>query len=100
MCILHVQHQRGHGSFPGFLRTQLEDRRWPERLACWTRGQMSVNGENVKRASHLIVLMAVLSCSLFADQIVLKNGDRLTGTIVKSDGKTLVLHTDAEDDVT
>jgi putative salt-induced outer membrane protein len=30
----------------------------------------------------------------------LKNGDRLTGTIVKSDGKTLVLHTDAAGDVT
>lgn len=36
----------------------------------------------------------------FADQITLKNGDRLTGTVVKSDGKTLVLHTDAADDVT
>ena len=44
--------------------------------------------------------MAVLSSSLFADQIVLNNGDRLTGTIVKSDGKTLVIHTDAADDVT
>ena len=44
--------------------------------------------------------MAVLSSSLFADQIVLKNGDRLTGTIVKSDGKTLVIHTDAADEVT
>jgi putative salt-induced outer membrane protein YdiY len=30
----------------------------------------------------------------------LKNGDRLTGTVVKSDGKTLVLHTDAAGDVT
>jgi hypothetical protein len=31
---------------------------------------------------------------LFADQIVMKNGDRLTGTIVKSDAKTLVIKTD------
>ncbi len=30
----------------------------------------------------------------------MKNGDRLTGTVVKSDGKTLVLHTDAAGDVT
>ena len=37
---------------------------------------------------------------LFADQVTLKNGDRLTGTVVKSDGKTLVLHTDAAGDVT
>ena len=41
-----------------------------------------------------------LSLSLFADQITLKNGDRLTGTVVKSDGKTLVLHTEAAGDVT
>jgi sRNA-binding regulator protein Hfq len=35
-----------------------------------------------------------------ADQVALKNGDRLTGTIVKSDGKTLLLKTDAAGDVT
>jgi putative salt-induced outer membrane protein len=40
------------------------------------------------------------SATLFADQITLKNGDRLTGTVVKSDGKELVLHTDAAGDVT
>ena len=40
------------------------------------------------------------STSLFADQVTLKNGDRLTGTVVKSDGKELVLHTDAAGDVT
>jgi putative salt-induced outer membrane protein YdiY/small nuclear ribonucleoprotein (snRNP)-like protein len=37
---------------------------------------------------------------VFADQVTLKNGDRLTGTVVKSDGKTLVLHTDAGGDLT
>ena len=47
----------------------------------------------------LIALFA-LSSVLFADQVTLKNGDRLTGTVVKSDGKTLVLHTDAAGDVT
>ena len=47
----------------------------------------------------LIVLLG-LSPALFADQVTLKNGDRLTGTVVKSDGKTLVLHTDAAGDVT
>ncbi|HEV2399810.1 MAG TPA: DUF481 domain-containing protein [Candidatus Sulfotelmatobacter sp.] len=39
------------------------------------------------------------STALFADQVTLKNGDRLTGTVVKSDGKTLVIHTDAAGDV-
>jgi len=47
----------------------------------------------------LIALLGLSSAS-FADQITLKNGDRLTGTVVKSDGKTLVLHTDAGGDVT
>ena len=47
----------------------------------------------------LIVFMG-LSSAVFADQITLKNGDHLTGTIVKSDGKTLVLHTDFAGDVT
>jgi len=34
---------------------------------------------------------AVLCPSALADQIVLRNGDRLTGSIVKSDGKSLTL---------
>lgn len=46
-----------------------------------------------------LVVLVALSPSLFADQVTLKNGDRLTGTVVKSDGKTLVLHTDAAGDV-
>ncbi len=45
-------------------------------------------------------LVFSLSGSGFADQITLRNGDRLSGTVVKSDGKTLVLHTDAAGDIT
>jgi putative salt-induced outer membrane protein len=41
-----------------------------------------------------------LSTAMFADQVTLKNGDHFTGTVVKSDGKTLVLHTDAGGDIT
>ncbi len=37
---------------------------------------------------------------LFADQIVLKNGDRLTGTIEKSDDKTLMIKTEFAGEVT
>lgn len=53
------------------------------------------------RKSGVLVLTVVLSFSsaLVADQVTLKNGDRLTGTVVKSDGKTLVIHTDAAGDV-
>jgi len=44
-------------------------------------------------ASMLIILLATAS-QVLSDQIVLKNGDRLTGTIVKADGKTIVLKSD------
>jgi Protein of unknown function, DUF481 len=53
------------------------------------------------------LFLALLSLSLFAsltsaDQITLKNGDRLTGTIVKTDddAKTLSMKTDLAGDVT
>ena len=51
---------------------------------------------------RLVVVFFVLAFSftLFADQVVLKNGDRLTGTIVKSDGKTLIIKTEFAGDVT
>jgi hypothetical protein len=48
----------------------------------------------------LLMTMFLLTPALFADQVSLKNGDRLTGTIVNSDAKTLVLKTEAAGDVT
>jgi putative salt-induced outer membrane protein len=43
---------------------------------------------------------AFLFCStVFADQVVLKNGDRLTGAITKSDEKTLLIKTEFAGDV-
>src|SRR6516225_2831491 len=49
-----------------------------------------------------LCLLAVLVCAsgAFADQVTLKNGDRLTGTIVSGDGKTLLLKTEFTGDVT
>src|SRR5271170_1378045 len=48
-----------------------------------------------------VAFLVFLFCSaLFADQIVLKNGDRLTGTITKSDDKTLLIKTEFAGDVT
>jgi putative salt-induced outer membrane protein YdiY len=41
-----------------------------------------------------------LVCQAVADQVMLKNGDRITGNIVKSDGKTIGLHTEYAGDVT
>jgi putative salt-induced outer membrane protein len=43
--------------------------------------------------------MCVLACAIRADQVTLKNGDRLTGTIVKSDDKTLLIKTELAGDV-
>lgn len=54
----------------------------------------------LKSKNVILLALLALSSTLFADQVTLKNGDRLTGTVVKSDGKTLVLHTDAAGDVT
>jgi len=45
-------------------------------------------------------LFLLLSIPALADQLVLKNGDRLSGTIAKSDGKQLVIKTDYAGDVT
>ncbi len=46
--------------------------------------------------------LAILLCAeaVFADQVTMKNGDRLSGTIVKSDAKNLVMKTEFAGDVT
>jgi putative salt-induced outer membrane protein len=51
-------------------------------------------------ALYTLIVFSILPWALAADQITLKNGDHLTGTVVKGDGKTLVLHTDSEGDIT
>lgn len=53
-----------------------------------------------KKELCALVVLLVLAPLVFADQITLKNGDRLSGKIVKYDGKTLVLHTEFAGDVT
>jgi small nuclear ribonucleoprotein (snRNP)-like protein len=49
-----------------------------------------------------LLSLSVLAVSIRADQVTLKNGDRLTGTIVKTDddAKTLLIKTDLAGDVT
>jgi len=47
----------------------------------------------------VVGLLLLLSIPALADQIVLKNGDKLTGSITKSDGKVLVIKTDYAGDV-
>src|SRR5216683_7122278 len=45
-------------------------------------------------------LFLLLAMPAVADQVALKNGDRLTGSITKADGKELVIKTDYAGDVT
>jgi len=54
----------------------------------------------VLRSSVMVVFLCLCATAALADQVTLKNGDRLTGTIVKSDAKTLLLKTDFAGDVT
>jgi putative salt-induced outer membrane protein YdiY len=48
-----------------------------------------------KLTFSLAFIVGLLGPQLFADQVVLKNGDKLTGTIVDSDGKTLTLKSES-----
>ncbi len=48
----------------------------------------------------LPLIVSLWCSSLFADQVTLKNGDRLTGSIEKSDEKSLVIKTEFAGEVT
>lgn len=50
--------------------------------------------KNIRKILSFTVLLLLLSVRAYADQITLKNGDRVTGKIVKTDGGTLVVNTD------
>ena len=47
----------------------------------------------------MTAVLCVLANSAQADQLTLKNGDRISGTIVKSDAKTLLIKTEFAGDV-
>ena len=53
----------------------------------------------MRRMSALLFALA-FAIPAFADQVTLTNGDHVTGAIVKSDAKTLVIKTDYAGDVT
>jgi len=54
----------------------------------------------MQKALMAVLSMVILAPAVLADQITLKNGDRLTGTIIAADAKTLVLKTEYADAVT
>src|ERR1700678_1317621 len=49
---------------------------------------------------RIIISVFLLTQALLADQVVLKNGDRLSGNIIKYDGKNLVVKSDLGGEVT
>lgn len=53
-----------------------------------------------KFLSFSLIFILIFCSQVFADQIFLKNGDRLTGKIVKKDGDKIVISTEAAGDVT
>ncbi|MGA2812180.1 MAG: DUF481 domain-containing protein [Candidatus Acidiferrum sp.] len=53
----------------------------------------------MRRSLIVAVAVCVFAMAVRADQITLKNGDRLTGTVVKSDDKTLLIKTELAGDV-
>ena len=54
----------------------------------------------MRRSVLSLLVLFLLASATFADQVTLKNGDRLSGNIVSGDGKTLLLKTDFAGDVT
>lgn len=53
----------------------------------------------MRRIAFFVLGVSLFAVSAKADQVTLKNGDRLTGTIVKSDEKDLVIKTEFAGDV-
>ena len=54
----------------------------------------------MRRSLLFITLLLAFSSAAMADQVTLKNGDRLSGGIVSGDGKTLVIKTEFAGEVT
>ena len=54
----------------------------------------------MKWYAFLAATVLLLCSAVFADQVVLKNGDRLSGTIIRSDDKSLVIKTEYAGEVT
>jgi putative salt-induced outer membrane protein len=54
----------------------------------------------VRQLNFVTLIVLFSTVPALADRVSLKNGDRLSGTIVQSDSKTLVLHTEYAGDLT
>ena len=54
----------------------------------------------MKRLALVLSATLLVSLAASAETVTLKNGDHITGTVVKSDGKTLIVKTDYAGDLT
>ncbi|HEY2351412.1 MAG TPA: DUF481 domain-containing protein [Candidatus Acidoferrum sp.] len=54
----------------------------------------------LKKFAMLLLVSVFLAAGMLADQVTLKNGDHISGTILSSDTKTLVLKTEAAGNIT
>lgn len=54
----------------------------------------------MRRSLLGVLVFAVFASAALADQVTLKNGDRLSGNIVSGDGKTLLIKTEFAGDIT
>ena len=54
----------------------------------------------MRRSISVTGMLCFFAGSVVADQVTLKNGDQLTGAIVKSDAKTLLIKTEFAGEVT
>jgi putative salt-induced outer membrane protein YdiY len=54
----------------------------------------------IKACLGVFIAALVLFSQAFGDQVTLKNGDRISGTIIKADSETLMMSTDFAGDVT
>ena len=80
-------HSRSHSPYP-----LCTSRSWRfKRRTCAQKTRCRAQNRPMRL---LLFAILAIACTARADTVTLDNGDRLTGTIVKSDGKELILKTD------
>jgi len=65
-----------------------------------TKNLIILDVNHMKRLGILFCTVLFIAVGANAEHVTLKNGDKITGTVVKSDGKTVVIKTDYAGDLT
>src|SRR6202171_1763233 len=80
--------------FAGKLRKRSNPAPFPRRPSPMAKVKFEQRRTIVRRIMCVTWMSCFFAVSVMADQVTLKNGDRLTGSIVKSDAKTLLIKTE------